>query len=117
MSIDIKIKPPRYENGTPQIETIDTDYLDLKGKMALDFIVRWGAVAAIPDGEDSQGRQKLKVMEPSELVDRAVLCVELATAELAQRGWMIQLPDFKEQELMVTEQKASKQKKNSLKRH
>jgi len=61
-------------------------------KMAFELITRWGAVAAAPDGEDSAGRSKLRLVEPKELVDRAFLCAEAAMETARDRGHMIELP-------------------------
>jgi hypothetical protein len=42
------------------------------GRVAVEMATRWGMVAAVPDGEDSAKRQKLRLMTPQELVDRAI---------------------------------------------
>ena len=106
MSIDVKVNEGRYPGESHIVESLDTDFLGVKARLVIDFIVRWGAVAAVPDGEDSKGRQKLRLMTEKELVAKALLSVELATDELAKRGWMIQIPDFKEQESIVAKQQA-----------
>ena len=65
---------------------------NLHAVFALNYIERWGAVAAIPDGEDSAGRQKLKMQSPQELVDRACETATIMVDEFTSRGWLLSLP-------------------------
>src|SRR5215207_3668850 len=57
-------KPDPFLNARKQ--------LSMRARMAVALIEKWGMVAAIPDGEDSSGRQKLRMMKPKEMVERAV---------------------------------------------
>ena len=45
----------------------ETEILEQEAKLASDFIVRWGCVAAVPDGEDKAGRPQLRLMTEDEL--------------------------------------------------
>lgn len=64
-----------------------------KIKFAEDMIQRWGMVAGIPYGEDSTGRQKLRMLEPDELVKRACDTAEKAYEAFKERGWLQEMPD------------------------
>lgn len=57
--------------GEESISVFDRETLEAEARIAMDFIVRWGMVAAMPDGEDSSGRQKLRLMTTDELIERA----------------------------------------------
>ena len=64
----------------------------LHASMAIDFIVRWGMVAAVPDGEDSAGRSKSRLATPDELINRACEVSEIAVREFEKRDWLLNLP-------------------------
>lgn len=57
-------------------------------KVAFEMAQRWGMVAAIPDGEDTAGRQKLRLMTPLELAQRAVQSTLALEIELMARGML-----------------------------
>ena len=75
----------------------DTISLNQRARFATQFIERWGAVAAIPDGEDSVGRQKLRMMTPQELVTRATQTAEYLFAVLNANGWTVEVPEAVEE--------------------
>lgn len=66
--------------------------LDSKAEFATEMLVKWGVVAAMPDGEDSAGRAKLKIMPIDELVQRACETAEKAFTEFGKRGWILDVP-------------------------
>ena len=55
--------------------------------MACDLMARWGLVAAVPDGENSDGSMRSRLMTPAEIVARACETAEMALAEFVARGW------------------------------
>jgi hypothetical protein len=67
---------------------------DIRARMAMDLVAKWGLVAAIPDGEDSYGRSKLRLSTPEEMVDRAVETVDLLMIAFKQNGWMVDCPSL-----------------------
>ncbi len=79
---DIKEQPVLYSSEMPEPEAT----------FAMQMLERWGMVAAMDDGEDSAGRQKIRVATPEELVWRACTVAEVAFAEFDRRGWMLKLP-------------------------
>lgn len=59
-----------------------------EAQAVLVFLERWGMVQGMDGGEDSAGRQRMKLMPPEEVVDRAVAVAELAFARLREKGWI-----------------------------
>lgn len=51
-------------------------------------------VCAVPDGEDSSGQAKLRIMTPDEVVQRSFETAERFFAQAAERGHMAELPDL-----------------------
>ena len=66
------------EYGKSTVIVHDTEMIEAEARLAFSLLERWGMVAACPDGEDSAGRAKLRLSEPSELVDRAFEVANLA---------------------------------------
>lgn len=66
-----------------------------KARLATALIERWGVVAAVPDGESSDGRAKLRKMTPEELVEEATTTADLAVEKFRSMGWMIELPEVR----------------------
>lgn len=59
-----------------------------QAKLACALAERWGIVAAIEDGEDSAGRQKLRHMTPEELAQRACQCAANLFQRFSEIGWI-----------------------------
>lgn len=74
----------------------DTEFGGVRAAFMEEFIGRWGMVAAIPDGEDTAGRQKLRMATPAELVDRATSVTELAFDVMKEKGWVIDGPTIEQ---------------------
>jgi hypothetical protein len=62
------------------------------GALAMQLTERWGMVTAVPDGEDSAGRQKHKLLTPRELALRACDCAAELFKEIESRGWVFDVP-------------------------
>ena len=50
--------------------------------------------AAAPEGEDKAGRQKLRVVAPDEVVERACELADQTFKQFEQRGWLVKLPEL-----------------------
>jgi hypothetical protein len=87
-------KRGRYGDEGVVYHSMET--LSDKARMASTFIERWGMVAGRPDGEDSAGRQRLSLLTPSELVQRACQTVDALYAEFQSRGWTVKVPGYDE---------------------
>jgi len=55
-----------------------TELLEDEARLAMTMMEKWGMVAAIEDGEDTAGRQKLRLLTPEELVYRSFETAKLA---------------------------------------
>ena len=81
-------KHKQYGDIEKEIITVwDRRRAELEANIAIDFITKWGMVAAIPDGEDSVGRQRLRLATPEELVDRSILTTKLLMTGLNREEW------------------------------
>jgi hypothetical protein len=82
--------------GDKEVVVYHSESPDYEAALAFSFIERWGMVTAVPDGEDSAGREKARLLTPSEVVDRAFMIAALALAEARKRDLMQTLPDLNE---------------------
>ena len=72
--------------NTNNIVLHESEHFEQEAKIVIDLVTRWGMVAAIEDGEDSAGRQKLRLMLPVELVARAFETADLVMVLARSRG-------------------------------
>lgn len=90
---------PRIEtdySGKKQVVVYTTTSLDEPARLAGVLIEKWALVAAAPDGEDSAGRAKARLLTPEELVDRAIGVSERFYEVMRARGHLVDLPDLNE---------------------
>ena len=81
--------------GPPgQVQVWETEHLELEANLAASLIERWGMVCAEPDGEDSAGRQKLRLQTPDELVQRAFDVAHDFMDQARIRGLIHTTPDL-----------------------
>jgi hypothetical protein len=76
-----------------EVYSIPCAYAEGRARMAIVLIEKWGMVAAVPDGEDSAGRARLRLMLPSEIVGRACETADLAYSVFESYGWIHDVPD------------------------
>ncbi|KKL25562.1 hypothetical protein LCGC14_2404040 [marine sediment metagenome] len=76
----------------------EREYLEQEARFVLELLVRWGMVAAEPDGEDSAGRQKLRLQTPEELTTRAFAVADLAMKKARKDGLVHVAPELPESE-------------------
>lgn len=88
----------RYKDSerylTPEVRVWDREHPELEAKIAVEFVTKWGMVAAIPDGEDSMGRQKLRLGTTDEMVSRATDCAAFLVSELRRLKWLHLTPSM-----------------------
>jgi hypothetical protein len=80
--------------GRPEITIHDTEVAQPQALIAERLMSHLAIVAAMPDGEDSSGRQKLRMMTPAEVVTRANDIADLAWKQWRQRNWLLDIPDL-----------------------
>jgi hypothetical protein len=87
-------EPVSYGSKELEVKVFQTEMPTQEAQFAMALIERWGMVMGMPDGEDSAGRTRLKLMTPSQLVDRAFQVASEAYIVARQRGLMVELPDL-----------------------
>lgn len=85
------------------VKVWEREHPELEARMAVDMLVKWGMVAASPDGEDSAGRQKLRLATPEELVERAIQCADLLCAKMRERRWFHVAPSINDEPKEATD--------------
>lgn len=95
---DVQVLRTEYGQPRKPIETLvhERQVLDSRARFALACIEKWGMVCAMPDGEDSSGRQKARPATVAEITDRACNCADAAFEEFQKRGWFIEVPSYQE---------------------
>lgn len=86
----------RGDNGEPKVTIHQRDIIDRKAQFALGLIERLGICAGMPDGEDSNGQQKIRIMSPEEIVAKAFELADKSYEEIRIRGWVDCLPPWDE---------------------
>ena len=81
-----KVSTGRYSKGTINYGEVALP----EGQFAAHMIEKWGMVAAMSDGEDSAGRQKLRLATPEELVERAITTTNLLFKRMREEGMMFE---------------------------
>ena len=66
----------------------ENEHPELEAKMAISFIEKWGMISGMDDGEDSSGRQKIRMATPEEVVERAFQIAKL-TMDKARKDRLI----------------------------
>lgn len=67
-----------------------------RATLAMLLADHFSIVAAVPDGEDSSGRQKCRLMTPTECTERACAIADELYNAFDQRGWLLTLPNHEE---------------------
>jgi hypothetical protein len=89
-SNDIKFMRDKYSS---KYELRPTTALGPVASMAEKIATHFALIAAVPDGEDSSGRQKHRLVTPEELAKRACDVAQALAAELESRGLIYDMPD------------------------
>lgn len=84
-----------YRGGT-EISVGHRRAFDSRAILATDIVKHFGVVACVPDGEDSNGRQRMRLQTPDELVTRVCEIVDRMATAFTDRGWVLALPDVKQ---------------------
>lgn len=80
-----------------------------QAETALELARHLSIVAADVDGEDTAGRQKLRLLTPAQVASRAAQIAEALWAEFEQRDWLLALPGVAE--LREADEKAAAEAK------
>lgn len=85
------VERPGYR-GETDISICQTLIPEQEAVFAQELMRQLAIAAAHPDGEDSSGRQKLRLLTPEEIVERACEISSKSYAEFAKRGWLLEIP-------------------------
>lgn len=67
---------------------------NLSARLAIDLSKHLAVVAIVESGEDSAGRQKVRLLTPSEVALRVCDIADSMMHEFNTRGWLQQAPPF-----------------------
>ena len=97
-TVNIKaIERKSYRGGT-EVVIQELQRPNAQAGLAASFCEKWGLVMGEPDGEDSAGRQRLRLMSVENVVERACAMASLLWEEFERRGWLLEVPIPKEPE-------------------
>lgn len=85
------IERKSYKGGT-DIVICETEVQNKCARLAEELMRHLAIVAAVPDGEDSSGQQKMRMMTEQEVVTRATRIAELAWSDFRERQWILDIP-------------------------
>ena len=86
----------RNEFGKPIVGLHNTKRPNSKACLAIELMKHLAIILAEPDGEDSAGRQKLKMMPAETVAARACNIAEAAFRNFEARGWCLDAPSYDE---------------------
>jgi hypothetical protein len=98
-------------DGSTKVFACKTIAENPKAILAIELMSRMAIVAAQPDGEDTAGRQKLKMQEPEEIVTRCCEIADKAYDAFQTRGWLVPMPVPKVPNLEQREKKYEERQK------
>ncbi len=87
--------------GKLEVVISEAEVPEAEARIAQEFMIKWGCVAAEPDGEDSAGRQQLKVMTEERLVERSFKAAKLFMEHARKNNLFhvcVELPEDEEEE-------------------
>jgi len=91
----IKYQEREGFRGETEIVIIKTVAPNEEAMLAAELLRHLAICTGEPDGEDSAGRTKLKLLDPAACAKRACEIAHHALAEFKTRGWLLDLPDPK----------------------
>lgn len=100
-----------HNYGDKKVVMFHTEAPNYEGQLALELLNRFGLIAAEPDGEDSGGRQKQKLLPVETAVARCFDLAHEAVRVLHERGLMVALPDLNEINAQEDSKRAAKKEK------
>ena len=78
------------------IESKNSHTENWTARIALAILEKHAMVSAIPDGEDTSGRQKCRLPTAEELVKRALDLAETFRREVESRGFLLEIEEESE---------------------
>ena len=85
-----------HDYDDKKVVLFQTESPTQEGSFALQLVERFGLIAGQPDGEDTAGRAKARMLTPVETVARAFDLAAESFRVMRERGMLVQLPDLNE---------------------
>jgi hypothetical protein len=101
-----------YSKPKPFVSIHPKEGLNAEAAYAMHLAERFALIAGEDDGEDSAGRQKLRLATPIEVVKRACNIAELMFIELRRRNWTVPIDSYKTIMERLEKQKEDRNKKD-----
>lgn len=100
-----------HDYGSRVVKMYRTEMPSFEAELAFILLEKWGPVCAMPDGEDSAGRAKVRGMTPAETVQHAFDIASEAMRTAHARGLMVAIPDLNEINAEVDAKREAKREK------
>lgn len=78
--------------GATEIVICGSVVLDPRADLAERIMRQLSIICATPDGEDSAGRQRFRLMTPEEVAQRATDIADCAFEQFEKRDWLTAIP-------------------------
>lgn len=91
--------------GPPTWTIFRRETLNPEAEFAYHLLERWGMVTGVPDGEDRAGRQRIRMMTPVEMVDRATSTAAIFWEHINRMGWVQEIPSPEEARVAIEERR------------
>ncbi|PWU21842.1 MAG: hypothetical protein C5B50_00735 [Verrucomicrobia bacterium] len=85
-----------YSNRDKRVVFHHREALSIEGEVLIRFVEHYGMITATSNGEDSTGRQRLMLLPPDQVVDRAREMTRLAFDAIRAEGWSYEIPSFED---------------------
>ena len=90
------LKPVKHKYDEGSYAMHHTRIPGVRAQFAMELSKQLGVALACPDGEDSSGKQKFRMLTPEEVAERACAISESMFAGFEDRGWILDLPSCEE---------------------
>jgi hypothetical protein len=97
-----------YLKPKPLVTIHTKEGLNTEATYAMHLAERFALISAEDDGEDSAGRQKLRLATPEEVVERACNIAGLMFVTFRKLNWVLPIDDYK----TIVERIAKQKKEN-----
>ncbi len=87
----VPIEHPGYR-GETEVRLHSQFGMNMRADFVGQLLKHLALVTGEADGEDSAGRQKLRLMTPIEVAKRACDIADAAWQEFNDRGWLVEMP-------------------------
>jgi hypothetical protein len=95
---NLKLRRRETRYGGTHHEIMQLELPNAQSQFAMELMRHLAICAGAPDGEDSSGRQKGRLMTPAEVVARAVEIADTAWLQFKEKNWILRVPALPDEE-------------------